>query len=307
MTATLLTRRNALITGGLSMMATMAFSDRMMTRAHAVNTGDVGVDPFTSFMKLYSTLEPGEHWWWFMGHWDLIVPGRLPVSVVGHDTLIRRRVTRNANGMYTSRGWEGMIFSDLKTREPVDRMVNPVTDRAVFPFHAKDGPLDTNISPAGIHLGVGSDSERTLSIDLPKTVAGEDIWLQRDYRYAGPSTLDPQKWPVETAGDKNWTNMETIYRGKVADVRRTDTAFVPTDYTISGQSVVVPWLAMGPDLAYMGWTGYGKKLQSPDEMPAKNLKWFEQRHPELFVSDVPWVDHTNAFYGYMADREPLKP
>ncbi len=296
-------RRTALT--GLGVMATTLFTDSMVSSPRAANTGDAGVDPFTAFMKLYSNLEPGEHWWWFMGHWDLIVPGRLPVTTVGHDTLIRRIVTRDDDGMYTSRGWEGMVFWDINTREIVDRMVNPITERTVYPFHAKDGPLDTHISNAGIHLGVGSDSERTLSIDLPKTVAGEDFWMQRDYRYSGPHTLDPKKWPVEAAGDKNWTNMETIYRAKVADVRDPDQSYAPTDYTITGQSVVVPWLGMGPELAYMGWTGFGKKMMDPSGVPSKNLKWFEDRHPELFSSDIPWEGHTNAFYGYMDAREPM--
>ena len=297
-------RRSVL--SGLGIMATMGFAGTETNTANAATTGEVGVDPFTAFMKMYSNLEPGEHWWWFMGHWDFIVPGRTLVIVVGHDTLIRRIVTLD-DGVYTQRGWEGMIAWDLETREPVDQMVNPLTDRVVYPFHTKEGPITSVISQQGIHLGAGSENERILSIDLPKTVAGGDIWLQRDYRYAGPHTMYPKKWRLETAGDKNWTNMETTYRAKLADVRNPNLSYAPTDYMISGQSVVLPWLAMGPDLAFMGWTGFGKKLVSPEEIPSKNLKWFERRHPELFVAGEPWQDYSNVFYGYMAQREPLQP
>lgn len=302
---TSLDRRTALT--GLGVMATMGFAAQSATQsAQGATTGDVGADPFTTFMKMYSNLEPGEHWWWFMGHWDIIVPGRTPVTVVGHDTLIRRIVTKDGNGVYTQRGWEGMIAWDLKTREPVDRMVNPVTGRVVYPYHTKEGPINTVISQEGIHLGAGSANARILSIDLPKTVAADDIWMQRDYRYAGPHAMDANTWRLENSGDKNWTNMETIYRAKLSDVRNPDLSTVDTDYMISGESVVLPWLAMGPDLAFLGWTGFGKKLMDPSGIPSKNLKWFEQRHPELFSSGEPWQDYSNVFYGYMTDRKPLE-
>ena len=138
------------------------------------------------------------------------------------------------------------------------------------------------------------------------TVAGDDLWLQRAFRFSVPHPMAAEDWPMESSGAPYWTNMETVFRARVSDIRNPDVVSAPTDFLIFGQSVTVPWLAMGRDVqAAMGWAGFGKKLRTLDEMPAANLSWFEKYHPELFSSEEPWVEYTNPFVGYMRDREPL--
>lgn len=302
-----ISRRRAAMGLGLLTAAGLGWPEFTRPRtAHAAANAD-GLDDFAAFMKLYSSLEPNRHWWWFTGRWDLIAPGHTPVPLVGFDTLIRREVRREDNGVILTRGWEGMVFWDLETRELADAMTNPVNGRRVEPYFTKEGPTNTRTSTAGFHVGAGAEPERMRPLDFPRVVAGDDVWLERAMQGRGPHPMKQTEWKLESSGELYWTNLVTVLRGKASDIRNPAVTMAAADYTISGQSVPVPWLLMGQSGAVMGWSGYGRKFANLDELPAKSRAWYEARHPELFATGEPWTEYSNAFYGYMAARTPVEP
>lgn len=263
-------------------------------------------DPFQIYMKLYSSLEAGEHWLWFKGQWDVIPAGGIAQPLVGQNTLIRRQVHIDGDGAIVTRGWEGMVFSDIESNRPVDRMINPITGREVFPFHSKEGPTATRTTEQGIVIGETAGAGRTLPIELPAFIAGDDIWLQRPLRSSGPNPLRKEDWPMEASGETYWTNMLSTFRGRISDIRNENLASAPMDFAVTGQSVCVPWLAMGGSNVCLGWSGFGKKIRDSAEMPQEELSWFRSYHPELFALDTPWQHRTDPFRGYMQARKPLE-
>lgn len=265
---------------------------------------DVG-DTFKTYMRMFASTAPGEHWWWFSSHWDLIVPGKNPVPTVGLDTLVRRRVTLDANGRYKVRGWESIVFWDLKSGQPIDRLTNPITGREVTPFHATEGPVDIDLSPKGIVIGEGPGGERVVPLDPPTLVAGDDIWMKRAFTFDRPHPLDIKTWKQEVVTDRYWANIQMVYHAKLSAVRDDSAPMAMSTMMISGQTIVVPWMMMGGTNAMTGWAGYGKKMRSADELPADRQKWYRERHPEMFVtSGDPWKDYTNPFLGYGATHNP---
>jgi len=249
-------------------------------------------DPFKTYMRMFASTEPGEHWWWFSSHWDLIVPGKMPMPTAGLDTLVRRRVTIDANGVYEVKGWESIVYWDLQSGKPVDRLVNPITGQEVTPFHAKEGPVSTFLSPKGIHFGVGTKEERVTPLDPPTLIAGDDIWMKRFFTFERPHPLDINTWKKEVVTDRYWANMQMVYHAKTQDAFN------------ANAPIVIPWLMMGGTNAMSGWSGYGKKMRGPDELPPDRLAWYKERHPEMFVAGDPWPDYTNPFLGYAATHKP---
>jgi hypothetical protein len=292
---------------GMGVAALAGLGAPLAAASAVAATTEDGLDDFITYMKLYSSMEPGRHWWWFTGRWDLILPGQAAVPVVGFDTLIRREVTREADDVYVTRGWEGMVFWDLKSRQLIERMTHPITGREIVPFLTKEGPTNTRTSPAGFHVGAGAEGPRTLPIAFPRVVAGGDVWIERAMQAKAPHPMKPAEWKWESSGDSYWTNLVTVLRGKVADVRNPGTPMAPADYVIGGQSVPVPWMLMGSSGASLGWTGYGRKFATLEDLPAKSRAWYEAKHPELFAPGEPWTAYSNAFLGYMATRKPVTP
>lgn len=275
--------------------------------AFAAGSLPAGLDQFATYMKLYAQLDQGEHWWWFTSHWNLIVPGRMPVKAVGHDTLIRRRVSIDDQGRHLIVGWEGIVFWDVKSGALVDRMTNPITGREVVPLHSKEGPTRSLISRQGVYTGIGTENERTMPLDPPTYTAGDDIWMKREFRFDVPHPLDIKVWTQELVTDRYWANMEMVYRAKIAEVADPKVTLARSDMMISGETIVVPWLLMGGTGAIAAWHGFGKKLLSPNELPAERLAWFKDRHPELFAVGDPWLTYTNPFLSYGATRKPASP
>ncbi|MBM3513029.1 MAG: DUF1838 domain-containing protein, partial [Alphaproteobacteria bacterium] len=265
-----------------------------------------GLDMFDTYMKLYAQLTPGEHWWWFTSHWNLIVPGKIPVTAVGHDTLIRRRVTLDDKARHVVVGWEGIVFWGVKTGQLIDRMINPATNREVIPFHSKEGPTRSVISRDGIFTGIGTENERRLPLDPPTYTAGDNIWMKREFRFDVPHPLDIKVWKQELVTDRYWANMEMVYRATIAEAADPKVTMARSDMMISGETICVPWLLMGGTGAMSNWSGFGKKLVSPDELPADRLAWFKDRHAELFAAADPWPTYTNPFISYGQTRTPVK-
>ncbi|MCB2106142.1 MAG: DUF1838 family protein [Rhodobacteraceae bacterium] len=303
-----LQRRSLLAGTGMGILSMAGLGVPELTRprmAMAANTD--GLDDFTTFIKIYSSIAPGRHWWWFTGRWDLIAPGHTPVPLVGFDTLIRREVKREDGGVNHTRGWEGMVFWDLQSRELIDTMTNPINGREISPHYTKEGPTNTRTSKAGFHIGAGAEGPQTRPIDFPRTVVGDAVWIERAMNARAPHPMKPAEWKLESSGELYWTNIVSILRGKISEVNDPNVQMASADYIIGGQSVPLPWMLMGQSGAMVGWTGYGRKLFTLDDLPARSRRWYEERHPELFGDAEPWTEYNNAFHGFMAARTPTAP
>ena len=276
--------------------------------APSAQNGDSVFDPFTGFMKMYSSLTPSDHWWWFKGHMDLISPGHRPTPFIGASTLIRRQVRLDSDGRIVTRGWEGVIYSNLETGKPADSLFNPVNQRTIHPFHSKEGPTASIANATGIRRGLDNGTETEVKpFDFPTTVAGDDVWLQRDFRFVVPHPMSADEWPEESSGEPYWTNLVTIFRAKLSDLKDDSIDAAPADFVLSGQVQVPAWMQMGrfPGSA-VGWIGVGKKLFSLDEMPPEELESYRSYHPNLFARGDPWEEPLGSIDSYMKEREPVR-
>lgn len=264
-----------------------------MLPAHArARPLDLGLpaDTLTAWMKLHTSLEETDLYYWYRCRIDAAQVGRPITPLVGYDTLYRFQVRPQPDGTFHVKRWEACIYTDRSTNAVLDRFVNPLTGAEVSPFHFKEGPMTFRYSlekPYILDNPVIRRSAAPFLMDW--TQVGDDLWVTNETFVDMPHPLPPTEFPETSSGPRLIFSNIAVLRGSKAELDDPAVRSAACRLSYQATSGWSPWLRMGGQPGHVVIRGQGAKLGDPALIPAASRAAFERIHPEMFNRD-PWAD-----------------
>jgi hypothetical protein len=164
---------------------------------------------------------------------------------------------------------------------PLDEWTNPYNGLSCRPQHYKSSQslkfLPDGQGARNGELPAGMKFSGKITDPI---VQGDTVWIGEDLIVesirppaktdADPSTILP---PIMTA-----TSLVT-YTMRLADVRKSDSTWLPSTMNYQTMGNWYPWMRMGYETGQCMFQLTGKKLRSLDEIPASLRALIDQRHP----------------------------
>ncbi len=169
-----------------------------------------------------------------------------------------------------------LIYSvDPMTGELLNELVNPYTAERLPWKHTPVGPARVNYSVEGIELPTelpGVDIEMTHSLNSGMVQAGQ-VWLQDD-NSAVVTSREGDDLPFRV-------NDHSTFLGQVSDLANAAQASPPCSLAFQSVTSWQKPLRMGRRPGTMISRGFGAKVASYEELPAKVRGFIAQQHPEI--------------------------
>jgi hypothetical protein len=259
-------------------------------------------DTLTAWMKLHTSLDEADLYYWYRCRIDGAMPGRPIVTLCGYDTLYRFQVRPQPDGVYLVTRWETSFYTNARTDERLDEMVNPFTGELVRPMHFKEGPVTFRYSTQRPYI-IGSPIVRSAQepFALPWVRVGDDVWATNETFVDFSHPLQPEAFPRSSSGKRlMFSNISTI-RGSMAELENPSVRSATCRLSYQATSGWSPWLLMGQSPGHVVLRGQGAKFANPADLPAGSRKTFEALHPQVFQRD-PWSERKVMLADYGALR-----
>lgn len=259
-------------------------------------------DNLTAWMKLHTSLEETDLYYWYRCRQDLAAPGERIMPFVGYDTLYRFQVRPQSDGSFLVTRWETCVYTDRTTNEVIDEVTNPLSNERVRPFHFKEGPVVFRYStkrPEIIGSAVVTRSDAPYT--LPWVSVGDDVWVTNEAYFAFPHPLQPKEFPKSSSGEiLSFSNVSTL-RGSRAELEDPAVTSAMCRLSYNATAGWSPWMEMGQRPGFVVWRGQGAKLTDPMLLPKITREAFERIHPEVFTAK-PWDGHKIMLEDYKKAR-----
>ncbi len=268
-----------------------------------------------AFLKIFVSRRPDTIWYWYTGILDAAIPGRPIVPLLACDTLIRREVLPQTDGSYAIRVFEANYFRLPDQPQPLQFFENPLNGRRVEPLHYREGPHFMVLSDRAPRFVVGADPGRILdgAPDRASTApfslrwqrAGSLLWTTRENYSDRPHPLDASVWQLESSGVRQSGGSFSNYFADAAEVASPKRDRVDCSFAYQAIFGWWPWLLMGQTPGYLLWRAQGRKLTSVAEIPTQSRAGFEQVHPRIFASGLPWTEPASMWDDFPRLRRPI--
>lgn len=257
---------------------------------------------FETYIKILGTLDTQDVYIWFKGVLWGALPRRQPTPFCGFQGLARHRWIVKPDGSFTQTAYDVGFFSDLETGEPIETLVNPLTQETVQVYHNKYGGFEQVHNLKGFTQA--KDGKKSKKDTLDWRVAGNHLCMTEISGGEVKAKLTPEIWQRETSGPTNFYAGETSYTTLLDDALSPDVKKVDYNLFWTGFSPWEPWLLMDGAMGACQWRATGVKLNSYKEAPKQVLKFVEKDQPNYFNIGNPWDGHKSAMDSFMKDRIP---
>jgi hypothetical protein len=258
--------RRSFLTLGVAAAATAALADPPST--------DMRQQDLRRFIRMRGALDDRLVIGFLSGRYNGLVDGVLtPLFGVYSATFSRYRPKGDG---YEVVSFEQAYFTDLLTRQVLDRWKNPYTGDMVEP------PV-TSLPPAKFFIGpdlrLRSDRAPTPGVRLdlatwgPEIIGDEIVFVEQVYASRAAEGGAPP-----FAYDEN-----TTLRAQLADVDHGDLGRVPCQTSFDAVVSWRPWLKMGNRPGSMTAFGYGRYGASIESLPRPWLEATARLRPELLT------------------------
>jgi hypothetical protein len=234
------------------------------------------LDPLHTHVRLRARADGKPVYFPYEGTFYAQRSGQRTVALLHIEGASASTTTRQPDGswLYTLReaGW----FCDLETHAVLPTWVNPLSGRSVTPEHYNSRQqllfTSTGVKPASASpLPPGLEWQGQLTVPV---VMGDDVWSAEELFVRVPA-----KTPDELANVQ--TSLATLH-ARLADLRRPDSAWVPSTLAYQTLASWRPWMQMPADMpGVMSWRLFGRKCEHIDELPAALRERVQAQHPEV--------------------------
>lgn len=225
-----------------------------------------------------------------------VAPGRSPEAICGFRGLARSDWKPLSGNAFSQRSFDIGFFSDLKTGEPLQQVLNPVTGETVAPFHYKYGGEET------IHNAASMEK----TSDSSWGHSGNNLYFTERRGGTFPAPFSPSEWPRESSGETYFYGSETTYIA--ADSQFSNSALSRYDHTLFWSSFLSwePWLLMEGAPGFVMWRGIGSKLADRQQVPKQLLAYIADTQPNYFDVGPPWEGRESTYRRYKETRSPAE-
>lgn len=250
---------------------------------------------FQTFIKTIGTLQTEDIYIWFKGVLWGVLPQQTPVAFCGFQGLARHRWIANSDGSFTQKAYDVGFFCDLETGLPIDELENPFTNEKLTPYHNKYGGFP--------QIHTLQEFEKNSKKYNWYSVGDRAVLTERSSGSVS-SKMQPNDWPRETSGTKNYYGGESSYVTSLNQL--SDPKISKAEYTLfwSSFSPWEPWLLMDGRGGTCQWRATGVKLQSYKDAPSDVLDFVKKDQPNYFEEADPWEGYLSNTDRYMRDRKP---
>jgi len=244
-------------------------------------------------------------------------PGKPNMPLVGFEGLSTARLVDNGDGTYQKLLREVVMYTDLETGEVLEEFVNPYTERKVPVVHVANDPFNFVISQykpePPSYGGLNKDKPPRQPLLLDWRITREDtVMLTSDIHLFYPAALQPDKWPLESAGPMTTVSELFRYvfrREEVEDESITGLEFSGTWVRITPW---FPWLLMGQSPGHITYICDQGAYNSIDTL--RNIvspqawSYAENNFAKYFDAPTEWVEPSlSSLEHYARDQTPAKP
>lgn len=242
-----------------------------------------------------------------------VLPNRALVPMFGMEIFSNARIRRQSDGSYRLLHREVMYYTDLATGDILDHWDNIFTGERVKVVHVVNDPWNVHFKeksrPMPSYGGLINEKEpphaggnhwQLLPDGLAVSVDQTNLYY--------PATLQPDRWPRESAGKMN-------------RVSETFTAFVPladlqnprkTGLLHHGTWVRVtpwlPWMLMGQAEGHVLYNAVTFNHYEMGRAKKKVLDYTSRRHPHMLHAPMEWSEPSlSSLENYALTQKPAPP
>ena len=248
---------------------------------------EIGPGNLEAYLKARSDISGKMSIQWTSGVIWSLVPGRKARALmIGHGVNTTRCI-KDATG-YAFLQRECLIWSDIKTGEPLTTWFNPFTEKTNEVFHIQNDSVSSHYDVDGprgpYHTSYMEHSG--------------DVTFYNDLLYSNPSVLTVDDYPAYSGSNLYEGAGLYNYHVKRADLDNPNITAAPMTYSHTGVRQWLPWMGMG------GWEGQmvlpsrGKKLSKVADIPPTIRNWLEKNAPRyLEAPELEQRAERRTFYG----------
>lgn len=254
-------------------------------------------EAFKAYIKTIGSLETSDVYIWFRGILWGAIPGQLPFRLCGFQGLARHRWTAESSTKFRQKSFDVGFFSDIETGQPIDSLMNPITQERVETFHFKYGGFEQTHDLAEF-------AEKSAKLDW--RAAGNHAVLTETGIGQVESKFTPQDWPKETSGPINFYGGETSHVVSLKTLSDPNIPSVKYDMFWSQFAPWEPWLLMEGRPGFCQWRATGTKLDSHSDAPKEVLDFVTKHQPNYFDETDPWDGYVSNTNRYQQSRSPKR-
>ena len=220
----------------------------------------------------------------------------IPFATMSNLNVAKWRTLENGNQAATV--FESGVYTKFDSDEVLTEWENPITGEIRRPWRFIGGPLSVEIGPDGVITGEGA----TLKPErLQVQVVGDTVMVPTASAFSFPNPIDPQRYPVESAGSRFFWDSHYVFFANIKDVLNRNLTSIPSHIQFQNLVSWHPWWGLGEHPGRTWGRAYGAKISGPDAIPSQYRRGLEEQTPEIFDTDN-WTEFREDFSEYMAER-----
>ncbi len=201
---------------------------------------------------------------------------------------------------YESTMNEVALFTTFDTDEVITHWDNPYTGETVAVQQYLTGPI---FIENGLEGTVTDETATVKPQNMEWWTVGGQLYIPIRSQFKFPNPLRPEVWPEASVGPTFHWDSFILFIAEIADIENPDLNMAPSISHYQEYLNWNPWMLMGQRPGRQLSRGYGRKLLSLDEMPAKLRASLEQHTPEIFDLEN-WTEVKNDMVEFMKNRTP---
>lgn len=253
-------------------------------------------DNVTVFAKVAGSLDERTTYLQYYGEIFSVIPNQVQSRILRLKGIAKSKWQNAGEHTHFRRNYDFGLFCDPETDEILESYQNPFTDEENVPLHYKSGPLESTLSP------IRANGQPYI---LPWRITGDQLSLTETTYGERENYLSPDTWPKASTGPQLYFNTSSTYIADIDDVASPDLMSVTADHIWTFLTPFPAWMLVGDMPGFAMWRWVARKIIDPTELDPVIVSGIEQRVPNFFTDEQPWLEHSNGWIQYTNERRPV--
>jgi hypothetical protein len=248
-------------------------------------------------IRLIGSLTTGIVYAAYSGVVFVVSPGAATTPLLRYQGITKTHWFSLADGGMRSRRFDVMTFADYKTREPITRLLNPLTAEELDVPVIASGPETLDHSRELVALG-----KRAMYAPANWQQSAAEIIHGYELAFTYKHPLQPKDWPKASPGESGFATLATTFeapKSEALDRRVSSARALHTWVNLTSWS---PWLHMGQRTGSLLWRGRGVKGLERKSLPQVLVSTITNHAGDFFGPDEPWQTRRDEFQQYIQSR-----
>ncbi len=249
-----------------------------------------------AYARIQGDLNFGKQkYFWFKGYVMAVEPNKKIVDLIGASGFGAIRLLEGPGGAIKRLCREIIVYTDLKTGEVLDEWKNPLSGETVKAVHVANDPFNYLIEdhfPAPPKFGgLNQEAPPKIPFVLPWYQHGDQLAMEVHIHLAYPSSLQPDKWPRESAGPVAQVSEFFTHDISVADMQNEKKTALHYRGVWNRVTPWLPWMLMGMRPGHMQYACFQGTTDSLEQYLSRPVLDFAQKnYAKYFEAPTEWSD-----------------